>query len=109
MLNSCVYLCVRRSEKSVWYINQFTTLNTASSNICNLQVLCIQRHVSVSARVPVINVQGMYNSVLYIFMVRSKDVIVLEPHPQHTLLASFGEDTAVTEEDIANTHMWYEV
>ena len=109
MLNSCVYLCVQRSEKSVWYINQFTTLSSTSSNICNLQVLCIQRHVSVSARVPVIYVQGMYNSVLYICMVRSKDVIVLEPHPHHTLLASFGEDTAETEEDMDNTHMWCEV
>ena len=38
-----------------------------------------------------------------------KDVIVLEPHPHHTLLASFAEDTAETEEDIDNTHMWCEV
>ena len=30
---------------------------------------------------------------------------VLEPHPHHTLLASFAEDTAETEEDIDNTHM----
>ena len=37
-----------------------------------------------------------------------KDVIVLEPHPHHTLLASFGEDTAETEENIVNTHMWCE-
>ena len=41
--------------------------------------------------------------------VHDKDVIVLEPHPHHTLLASFGEDTAETEEDIVNTHMWCEV
>ena len=41
--------------------------------------------------------------------VHNKDVIVLEPHPHHTLLASFGEDTAETEEDIVNTHMWCEV
>ena len=41
--------------------------------------------------------------------VYNKDVIVLEPHPHHTLLASFGEDTAETEEDIVNTHMWCEV
>ena len=27
-----------------------------------------------------------------------KDVIVLEPHPHHILLASFGKDTAETEE-----------
>ena len=38
-----------------------------------------------------------------------KDVIVLEPHPHHTLLASFGEETAETEENIVNTHMWCEV
>ena len=34
-------------------------------------------------------------------------MIVLEPHPHHTLLASFGEDTAETEEEVDNTHMWY--
>ena len=38
-----------------------------------------------------------------------KDMIVLEAHPHHTLLASFGKDTAETEEDINNTHMWCEV
>ena len=36
--------------------------------------------------------------------VHNKDVIVLEPHSHHTLLASFGEDTAETDEDIDNTH-----
>ena len=41
--------------------------------------------------------------------VHNKNVIVLEPHPHHTLLASFREDTAETEEDIDNTHMWCEV
>ena len=41
--------------------------------------------------------------------VYDKEVIVLEPHPHHTLLASFGENTAETEEDIVNTHMWCEV
>ena len=41
--------------------------------------------------------------------VHNKDMIVLEPRPHHTLLASFGEDTAETEEDIDNTHMWCEV
>ena len=34
---------------------------------------------------------------------------ILEPHPHHTLLASFGEDTAETEKDIDNAHMWCEV
>ena len=33
-----------------------------------------------------------------------KDVMFLEPHPHHTLLASFG-----TEEVMDNTHMWCEV
>ena len=28
--------------------------------------------------------------------VHNKDMIVLEPRPHHTLLASFGEDTAET-------------
>ena len=41
--------------------------------------------------------------------VHDKDVIVLEPHPQHTLLASFGEDTAETEEEMDNTYMWCEL
>ena len=41
--------------------------------------------------------------------VHVKDVIVLEPPTHHTLLASFGEDTVETEEDIDNTHMWCEV
>ena len=41
--------------------------------------------------------------------VHNKDVIVLEPHPHHTLLASFGEDTAENEEEMDNTHMWCEV
>ena len=35
--------------------------------------------------------------------VYGKDVIVLEPRPHHTLMVSFGEDTAETEEDIDNT------
>ena len=34
---------------------------------------------------------------------------VLEPRPHHTLLDSFEEYTAETEEDIDNTHMWCEV
>ena len=29
----------------------------------------------------------------------------IEPHPHHTLLASFGEDTTETEKDMDNTHM----
>ena len=41
--------------------------------------------------------------------VHNKDATVLEPHPHHTLLAFFGEDTAETEEEIDNTHMWCEV
>ena len=32
--------------------------------------------------------------------VNGKNVIVLEPHPHHTLQASFGKDTTETEEDI---------
>ena len=41
--------------------------------------------------------------------VHNKDVIVLDPYSHHTLLASFGEDTAETEENIDNNHMWCEV
>ena len=41
--------------------------------------------------------------------VHNKDAPVLEPHPHHTFLASFGEETAETEEEMDNTHMWCEV
>ena len=39
----------------------------------------------------------------------NKDVIVLEPHPHHTLQATFEEGTAETKEEMDNTHMWCEV
>ena len=39
----------------------------------------------------------------------NKNVTVLELHPQNTLLASFGEDTAETAKDMGTTHMWCEV
>jgi len=41
--------------------------------------------------------------------VHNKDVIVVKPHPHHTLLTSFGEETAETKEEMDNTHMWCEV
>ena len=37
--NSYVYIHVRRSKHCIWYINQFTPLNSASLSICNLQVI----------------------------------------------------------------------
>ena len=57
-------------------------------------------------REPMVGWGGLWGGCVQVY---DKEVIVLEPHPHHTLLVSFGEDTAETEEDIVNTHMWCEV
>ena len=47
--------------------------------------------------------------IYYIYFLSVTVMCPIEPHSHHTLLASFGEDTAKTEEDIVNIHMWCEV
>ena len=46
---------------------------------------------------------------IYIFPLCHCNVSYRAPPTSHPPVSSFGEDTAKTEEDIVNTHMWCEV
>ena len=80
---------VRREREGNWRIN-----HSSDYGISVLLWVCLLQESWVTC-VPAV----LYNMLVLL------GLYVLEPHPHHTLLASFAEDTAETEEDIDNTHM----